>query len=338
MTVHVDSWRKSITDSRRRIAVPLMSHPGITFSGHTVREAVTQGRAHFEAMRAVAQQYPTGAATMIMDLSVEAEAFGANVRFEENEVPSVLSRVVENNEGVHQLKIPVPTQGRLGERLLALKLAGSAIHDRPIFAECIGPLSLASRLFGVTDTMSCLLEDPELILSLTGKCTEFLITYCRAFKDLGAHGVVIAEPVAGMLSPQLCADASSRFVRDIVEAVQDDWFLVILHNCGDTDGLVPSMASTGASCLHLGNKCTIVDALGVVPSRVLVMGNVDPVGILQMGTPDQVVAATFTLLEQTSQFKNFVLSTGCDVPPRTPPQNIEAFFSALQEFNQQRST
>ncbi len=337
MAVAVDLWRRSITDSRRRIAVPLMSHPGICLSGHTVGEAVTRGRAHFEAMEAVARQWPTGATTMLMDLSVEAEAFGAEVRFEENEVPSVVSRLVENEEAVHRLEIPALMKGRLGERLLALELAVGAIHDRPVFAECIGPLSLSARLFGVAEAMSCLLEAPDVIHALIEKCTGFLTAYCQAFKERGADGVVIAEPVAGMLSPQLCTDASSRFVRRIVETVQDKRFLVILHNCGETDGLVPSMASTGASGLHFGNRCTIIEALRVIPASTFVMGNIDPVGILKLGTPEQVVAATSALLEQASRFRNFILSTGCDVPPGTPIQNIEAFFSALRRHNLQLS-
>ena len=32
-------------------------------------------------------------------------------------------------------------------------------------------------------------------------------------------------------------------------------------------------------------------------------------------------------------WKNFVLSTGCDVPPHIPAENIEAFYQALTNFN-----
>jgi len=40
------------------------------------------------------------------------------------------------------------------------------------------------------------------------------------------------------------------------------------------------------------------------------------------------------LLEKTAKYKNFVLSTGCDLPPHVPAENIIAFFDALKEFNQ----
>ncbi len=39
------------------------------------------------------------------------------------------------------------------------------------------------------------------------------------------------------------------------------------------------------------------------------------------------------LLEATAKYPNFILSTGCDVPPGIPFENITAFYSALEEFN-----
>ena len=33
------------------------------------------------------------------------------------------------------------------------------------------------------------------------------------------------------------------------------------------------------------------------------------------------------------QYPNFVLSSGCDTPPHTPMENIDAFFKALDDFN-----
>lgn len=39
------------------------------------------------------------------------------------------------------------------------------------------------------------------------------------------------------------------------------------------------------------------------------------------------------LLEETAVYKNFVLSSGCDVPLGTPVENIEAFYETLEEFN-----
>ena len=326
-------WKQSIVDSKNRIAVPVMTHPGIVLRGNTVLATVTNPRFHFEAVQAVAAQYPTGASTMIMDLSVEAEAFGAKIRFADDEVPSVMERCVSDAESIDLLSVPPLTQARLGQWLEASKLAAGTISDRPVFAGCIGPFSLAGRLFDVTEVMTAILTEPDSILALLEKCTQFLISYVKAFKAAGANGLLIAEPVAGVLSADLCTEFSSNFVKRIVDAVQDDSFLVVLHNCGDTDTLVASMLSTGANGLHFGNRCNIVQALEQIPANVLVFGNIDPVGVFKSGSPDRVYSNTMHLLEATKAYRNFVLSSGCDVPPHVPLENIDAFFKALSDFN-----
>ena len=69
------------------------------------------------------------------------------------------------------------------------------------------------------------------------------------------------------------------------------------------------------------------------PENVLVMGNIDPAGVLRMGTPDLVYEKTLELLNECKDYKNFIVSSGCDIPPMTPWENIEAFFKAVSDFN-----
>ena len=51
-----------------------------------------------------------------------------------------------------------------------------------------------------------------------------------------------------------------------------------------------------------------------------------------MGTPDRVREETLALLNKCSKYPNFVLSSGCDIPPMTPWENIDAFFAAQNEY------
>ena len=68
------------------------------------------------------------------------------------------------------------------------------------------------------------------------------------------------------------------------------------------------------------------------PSDIVVMGNIDPAAVLRMGTPESVREETLSLLEKCASYPNFVLSSGCDIPPKTPWENINAFFAAADEF------
>jgi uroporphyrinogen decarboxylase len=62
------------------------------------------------------------------------------------------------------------------------------------------------------------------------------------------------------------------------------------------------------------------------------MGNVDPAGVLRMGTPELVKEETHRIMGNCCDHKNFVISSGCDIPPMTPWENIGAFFDAVNEF------
>ena len=82
-------WMRSLVADKRTAAVPIMTHPGIELIGKRVVDAVSDGRVHADAVKALADKYPTAAATVIMDLTVEAEAFGADIVMEPDEVPAV---------------------------------------------------------------------------------------------------------------------------------------------------------------------------------------------------------------------------------------------------------
>lgn len=311
-----------------------MTHPGIELCGSTVLKAVTDGQAHADAILALNDKFPADAVTAIMDLTVEAEAFGAEIQFSENEIPNIIGRLVSNADEVAALEIPSLDKGRIREYLKANSLVASHIKDKRTFGGCIGPFSLAGRLFDLSELMMAMYIDPETVTMLLDKCTTFITDYLKAMKETGINGVILAEPAAGLVSNDDCLQYSATYVRKIVNAVQDKRFSIVLHNCGNTGHCTEAMLQSGASALHFGNKADMVKALETCPSDLPVMGNIDPVGIMRQASPEQVYASVSELLDKTSSYGNFILSTGCDVPPRTPFENIKAFYQALSDYNE----
>ena len=333
MKINMTEWAKAVIDSKKVVAVPVMTHPGIEMIGRRVIDAVSDGEVHFNAVRALAGRYDTAAATVIMDLTVEAEAFGADIAFEPDEVPAVRGHMLNSADDIARLQVPSLSAGRVPAYLKANLLAARAITDRPVLAGCIGPFSLAGRLFGMSELMMALFTAPDAVCRLLEKCTQFIETYCRALRDTGAQGVIMAEPAAGLISNDDCLRYVTPYIRRIVESVQDDRFLVILHNCGDTGHCTEAMVGTGAAGYHFGNQADMVAALDACPGEALVMGNLDPVGIFKGASPEEVYRATRDLLETTRRYPNYVISSGCDVPPAVPAANIEAFYRAVTDYN-----
>lgn len=326
-------WIDNIMQNKNRIAIPIMTHPGIEEIGKHVIDAVTDGKIHYKAIKILANTYKTGACTVIMDLTVEAEAFGCKIGFSKDEVPNVINRLVCDSASIESLAIPDLSKGRLPEYLKANKLAVENITDRPVLAGCIGPYSLAGRLYDMSEIMVAIYIEPDAIHSLLEKCTTFILNYCHELKKMGVQGVVMAEPAAGLLSNEDCQIFSTDYVRRIVDTLQDENFSIILHNCGNKGQCTQAMIASGAAGLHFGNAINMQEALDECPSDILVMGNLDPVGIFKQASPEAIYSATTELLRKTKKYKNFVISSGCDIPPLTPESNIQAFFEAINRYN-----
>ncbi len=304
---------------------------GLTHS--TIDEMLLDARTQAACLAAIAARYPSAAAITAMDLSLEAEAFGSEIRRMSNEPPTITGSLIKDANGANALAVPSVGAGRTRVALEAAGLSAAAITDRPVFGCHIGPFSLAGRLCGMTEALMNVHAEPEMLHVVIGKATEFLIAYARAFKETGVGGIVIAEPAAGLISPAHCDEFSSSYIREIVEAVQDDHFMVILHNCAASKRHVVSMASTGAAGLHFGNAADMPEVMAEIPPGLLAFGNIDPAGVLKNGTEESIRRTTADLLMKTSAFPNFVLSSGCDIPPGTPLDHIDAFFKALDEYN-----
>lgn len=327
------AWRQALLEAPHKKPMPVLSFPAVQLMGITVKDLISSSDHQAKAMALIAQHTDASASVSLMDLSVEAEAFGATIRVSDDEVPTVTGMLVHDEDEAAALAVPQVGAARTGLYVEAIRKACDLITDRPVLAGMIGPYSLAARLRDVSEIMMDSYDDPDMVHVLLQKSTEFLISYAKAYKEAGANGIVIAEPVAGLLSPDLAAEFSAPYVKKIVDAVQDDSFLVIYHNCGGAVvAQLPSILSIGASAYHFGNAIDMLDVLQKVPDDTICMGNIDPAGEFRGSTPDSMREATLSLLKKCSGYKNFVLSSGCDIPPLSKWENIDAFFAAAQEY------
>jgi uroporphyrinogen decarboxylase len=332
MERNMKNWVTEYLASPVKKAMPILSFPGIQLIGCTVEDVVRSGELQAKCMKAVADRFDTGAACSLMDLSVEAEAFGSVVHYNSDEVPTINEALIHDEDEAEALKVPVVGDGRTGECVKGIEKACQLITDRPVLAGMIGPYSLAGRLLDMTEIMILCYEEPEMVETVLGKVTEFLVEYAKAFKAVGANGVVIAEPAAGLLSPNLMDEFSTPYVQKIREAVEDENFLVMYHNCGNIEPLMKNMIEIDANAYSFGNAIDIETTLKALPAENMIIGNIDPAGTLRNGTPESIRKETTELLERCGKYPNFVIASGCDIPPMTPIENLDAFFEAVQEY------
>ena len=95
--------------------------------------------------------------------------------------------------------------------------------------------------------------------------------------------------------------------------------------------MIESLVQNGAKAYHFGDAVDMVEILEKMPRDKVVMGNISPVEHFLNGTSEDMYNATVALIDRCDGFDNFVLSSGCDIPPRANWDNIDAFFRARKD-------
>lgn len=312
--------------------VPILSFPSTQLLGITVRELISSSDMQVKGMQAIAEKCSVGASLNMMDLSVEAEAFGAKIRFYDDDIPAVEKGIIEDIADAESIIVPEVGAGRTSICIDGVKKAKEKITDIPVFCGVIGPYSLVGRLFDMTELMMECFDSPDEVKILLSKATEFIIKYIKAFKSVGADGVIMAEPAAGLLSPSLAEEFSMPFVQQIFNEINSDDFIICYHNCGNAAGdMLDMIAELNADIIHLGNAINLKKAIEELPKDKIIMGNVNPV-LFRTGTPDDIRADVQRVFDECSAYENFMISTGCDVPAASKRENIEAYFEKVNEL------
>jgi uroporphyrinogen decarboxylase len=313
--------------SATRIPVPISTYPGLPLTGARVVDVLSNAQAQVDTQFALHRRFDTPVL-----VSAEAEAFGSELRFSDNEVPSVAAPLLESEADARRLSVPAAGDKRTAVHLAAVRMMRRAAPEAIILGGVIGPFSLAGQLVGVTQLMTLCILDPGFVDAVLEKTTAFLTDYTRAFDDAGADAVVMAEPVAGLVSPALLGRLSSANVAKIREAVEIGPFRIFLHNCGAHLAHLPQILEAGASLYHFGAPMDLAAALGQVPPDVVLAGNLDPSTVFCQKRVDHVIERTSALLAATAGHRNFVPSSGCDLPPGTPLANLDAFYDAVRTW------
>ncbi|MBQ8002759.1 MAG: uroporphyrinogen decarboxylase family protein [Clostridia bacterium] len=322
---------KKILENKSK-TVPILSFPSAQLMGITVKELISSSHMQKEGMKKIAERCNVGASLNMMDLSVEAEAFGAEIVFKDDEIPTVAGGVIADISDAESIKVPSVNDKRCRIYIDGVKHAKEEIKHIPVFCGVIGPYSLAGRLFDMTELMMECYDSPDEVKILLEKATCFIIKYIKAFKAAGADGVIMAEPAAGLLSPALNDEFSLPYVKRIMDEVNSEDFVFCYHNCGDNVvHMADSLASLNCDIYHFGNAVKLSQLIPAMPKDSIVMGNVDPV-LFKMGDVASIKECVQRIYDECKGFDNFMLSSGCDIPSQAKWENIDAYFEKVNEI------
>ena len=103
----------------------------------------------------------------------------------------------------------------------------------------------------------------------------------------------------------------------------------MLSVCGDTNAVVEDLLECGAAGLNVDQRNQLGRTREIIGRRALLLGNLDPVGVLSQGTPEAVAEEVGRIALAGAD----AVWPGCDLWPEIP----EANFRALMESARRQS-
>ena len=181
-----------------------------------------------------------------------------------------------------------------------------------IQVEHVSPLGVLA----VTFTNKAAGEMRDRAERLLDHCAEAGLQFLRLMAGAGAHMVSSGDSPAGpdLVSPRVYRTFALPWEKRLADEAHRLGLPYALHVCGRTDLILDDMLASGADALELDHKTDLRLAHDRLKDRATFIGNLDPSGVLALGTPALVVARTRELCAVFADTPRFVLNAGCAIP------------------------
>jgi len=274
-----------------------------------------------------------GSAVVPLDMCVEAEALGASVDFREGsevaEYPRVAGFLYNSVEefttkGTKLTKFQ--KQGRIPVVFEAIKLLKEDVGEEIVIGAWVpGPFTLLSLLVETGALYLSLRKAPEAIHAALEITTQVLASVGNAYHEAGADFLTIHEMGGspGALGSKIFESAVLSHLGTLTSALPGP---VVLSACGRTNGAMKLLAASGADALSVDQTNDLAKSRAEVPG-VLLFGNLDPVGLISQGTPDEIADAVASVIRSGAD----AIWPGCDLYPQVPLENLRALVKTSQE-------
>jgi len=193
--------------------------------------------------------------------------------------------------------------------------------------------TLASMVRGTQHWLTDLfLEPSELLHELLDVCNNATIRFIELMAQTGAHMVSNGDSASGpdMVSPDMFREYAMPYEKKIADRAHELGLPWIIHICGKTDAILPDMIATGADGLELDYKTNAHLAHDLMKDQTVFVGNIDPSGVIALGTPQLVREKCEELIRIFDDTPRFILNAGCAIPAQTPEANIFAMMEAVK--------
>jgi uroporphyrinogen decarboxylase len=284
------------------------------------------------------EKYQLDGIMVDVDTVTLAGALGVPVDFPENEPARTRTGLLAELSDVNKLpEIDIGNYHYVQTWLSAVrKIKEYFGHEVFVRGNCDQlPFSLAGMLRGTENWMTDLyLADETLVRELLNYCTVATSRFIDLMAQTGCDMLSNGDSPAGpdLVPPEIYERFAFPYEKMIVDRAHEKGLPYALHICGNTGLILSQMIQTGADAFELDYKTDIRVIRGTFKENFTLIGNIDPSGVLAMGTPEGIRKTTLELLEIFGRSNRFILNAGCAIPPTTPERNIRAMIDTARDY------
>ena len=269
--------------------------------------------------------------------------FGGDIKFPEGEyqqAPSHGNFPVQSEEDVWRLVLPdVKKAG-----CIPLAMEFSKLQDKfgtPISLVFGGSFTIAGNICPVETLCRWMLKKPETVHRILRLATDHILSAVQYWVDTFGAGRVIPniwEPLStnDIISPKQFERFTFPYLKESCEKILDMGVKHILcHVCGEQNLNLPywSQVPMGNSgMVSVGHQMDLSTAIKYFGDRNIIIGNIEP-QVIQTGTPQEIYELCKQAIEKAKYApRGYMLMSGCEVPPMSPPYNIFVMRQAINDL------
>ena len=284
-----------------------------------------------------AEKYNTDGLLIDLSTATLAGSLGVEVDYPEDEPARTHGGLISSLEEVQDLgPVNVSSDKGIQHWLEITRIVKDYFgEEKYIRGNCDqAPFSLASMVRGSQELMTELLMDPDGVHLLLEYTTEAGLQFIRLMAETGSHMVSNGDSVAGpeMIPPEFYREFAFPYEKKLVDEAHRLGLTYTLHICGDTGVILEDMVQTGADALELDYLTDIRKIFEHCHNSTLMIGNLDPSGVLNFGSPELVKQKTLELLDIYRDSPRLMINAGCAIPPDTPSENIRAMIETTHQY------
>lgn len=275
-------------------------------------------------------------------MATEPSGFGVKINFFDDKTPAVNHIIpsADDLEQVSGMRVPNPkTDGLMPLALTFYKYIHPILKEKGESIKIVasrGPLTIASHLMGVSEFLIGLKIDPDNTHKLLRIASELTKIWLEAQMDVlsEVEGILVLDDIVGFLSEEDYLEFAHPYFKDIFKAFPVA--VRIYHNDTDNTSYYGHLKDWGVNMFNFTHKQNVSAVRKLVGDSICLLGNIPPLDVLALGTPEMVRRETIACLETYSSRTGLVLSLGGGTSPSTPKENIDAMIGAVADFNKRR--